>query len=55
MRLEDAIEIVLEMATQNIIDDPELVAEAKRQRTAIGRVHDFFVAPNLLFEPNNKE
>lgn len=54
MKLEDAIEVVLELAGDNTIDesivanDPDLLDEKKRQETAITAVHDFFV--NNVFD-----
>lgn len=38
MSLKDALQIVVELAEQNVIDDPEMKAEAKRQREAIRKV-----------------
>ena len=48
MKLEDAIEIVLELARQNIIDDPEMQEESEKQIEATNVVEDFFV--NNVFE-----
>lgn len=49
MKLEEAIEIVLELAADNVLDDsiiandPHLSDEQARQKTAIATVEDFFV------------
>jgi len=54
MKLEDAIEMVLQLAGGNTLDesivanDPDLLDEKKRQETAIATVHDFFV--NNVFD-----
>jgi len=54
MRLEEAIEIVMELATDSVLDDgiiandPHLSDEQARQKTAIATVEDFFV--NNVFE-----
>jgi hypothetical protein len=54
MKLDEAIEIVLELATDNVLDDgiiandPHLSDEQARQETAIATVEDFFV--NNVFE-----
>lgn len=57
MKLEEAIEIALELATDNVLDDsiiamnyndPILLEEQARQKTAIATVEDFFV--NNVFE-----
>jgi len=46
MKLEDAIEIVTDLARQNIVEpdpgDEDLEAEAERQEIACGTVEDFF-------------
>lgn len=48
MKLDEAIEIVLELATDNVLDefilenDPHLKEEQARQETAIATVEDFF-------------
>ena len=46
--LEKAIEIVLDLARQNIIEDPEMEDQAARQEAAIDTVEDFFV--NNVFD-----
>ena len=49
MKLEEAVEIVMELATDNVLDDsiiandPHLSDEQARQKTAIATVEDFFV------------
>lgn len=43
MKLEQAIEIVLELARQNIIDDPDMQEESEKQTEATNVVEDFFV------------
>ena len=49
MKLEEAIEIVLELTADNVLDDsiiandPHLSDEQARQKTAIATVEDFFV------------
>ena len=54
MKLDEAIEIVMELATDNVLDDgiiannPHLEEEQARQETAIATVEDFFV--NNVFE-----
>lgn len=54
MSLEDAIELVLELASQNVLNedqvqnDGELKAEREKQLTAIGTVEDFFT--NNVFD-----
>ena len=55
MRLEEAIEIVMELATDSVLDDgiiandPHLADEKTRQETAIATVEDFFVNHEKLF------
>ena len=39
MKLKEAIDVILDLATQNISSDPE---EAERQETALTVVEDFF-------------
>jgi len=52
MKLDEAIEIVMELATDNVLDDgiiandPHLEEEQARQETAIATVEDFFVLQN---------
>tara|TARA_Y100001934_G_C12240343_1_gene719974 strand:+ start:206 stop:397 length:192 start_codon:yes stop_codon:yes gene_type:complete len=54
MKLEEAVDIVMELATDNVLDDsiiandPHLSDEQARQQTAIATVEDFFV--NNVFE-----
>jgi|TARA_R110002126_G_scaffold125243_1_gene267492 hypothetical protein len=54
MKLDEAIEIVMELATDSVLDDgiiandPHLSDEQARQETAIATVEDFFV--NNVFE-----
>jgi len=54
MKLDEAVEIVMELATDNVLDDsiiandPHLSDEQARQETAIATVEDFFV--NNVFE-----
>jgi hypothetical protein len=48
MKLEQAIEIVLELARQNIIDDPDMREESEKQTEATNVVEDFFV--NNVFD-----
>ena len=54
MKLEEAVDIVMKLATDNILDDsiiandPHLSDEQARQETAIATVEDFFV--NNVFE-----
>lgn len=45
MKLVDAIEIVIELAKQNVLEDPppDLEDEAKKQQEACDTVEDFFV------------
>jgi hypothetical protein len=49
MRLEDAIEMVIELATNAMVDDhvlindPQLLDEQQSQQEAINTVEDFFV------------
>jgi len=57
MKLDEAIEIVMELATDSVLDDgiiandPHLLDEQARQETAIATVEDFFV--NNVFEAEN--
>ena len=48
MKLERAIEIVLELARDNVIEDSEMIEETKEQETACDVVEDFFV--NNVFD-----
>ncbi len=48
MKLERAIEIVLELARDNIIDDPDMIEETEKQTEAANVVEDFFV--NNVFD-----
>ena len=54
MKLEDAVDIVMELATGNVLgddiiaNDPHLLDEQARQETAIATVEDFLV--NNVFE-----
>ena len=54
MKLDEAIEIVMELATDSVLDDsiiandPHLSDEQARQETAIATVEDFFV--NNVFQ-----
>lgn len=48
MKLEEAIELVLELARQNIIDDPNMQEESEKQTEATNVVEDFFV--NNVFD-----
>lgn len=41
MDIEEAFEMVLELAQQNVIDDPEMKEESNRQQLAIDTVQDF--------------
>ena len=49
MELKEAVDIVMELATDNVLDDsiiandPHLSDEKTRQETAIATVEDFFV------------
>ena len=43
MEIDDAIELVLELARGNIIDDPDMSEEAGRQTTACNVLEDFAV------------
>ncbi len=43
MKLEQALEIVLELARQNIIDDPDMQKESEKQTEATNVVESFFV------------
>ena len=49
MNLEEAVNLVIELATDNVLDDsiiandPHLSDEQARQKTAIATVEDFFV------------
>lgn len=54
MKLEQAIEMVLELARQNIIDDdPEMQEEAGKQTEATNVVEDFFV--NNVFDGTDED
>ena len=46
--LEKAIEIVLDLARRNIIEDPDMKDQAARQEAAIDTVEDFIV--NNVFD-----
>ena len=43
MDIADALEIVLDLAKQNVIDDPDMKEERERQMEAIGIVEDMAV------------
>ena len=52
MRIEDAIEIVMSLARENVLeerqcDDEQMVADRLEQLEAIGTVEDFFT--NVVF------
>jgi hypothetical protein len=50
MTIEEAFEIVLDLALQNVIDpkdDPDFAEESVRQHEALDQVHDF-VLNNVL-------
>jgi hypothetical protein len=53
MKLEEAIELVLELARQNIIDDPDMQEESEKQTEATNVVEDFFV--NNVFDGTDEE
>jgi len=43
MRLEQAMEIVLDLARQNIVDQSDMPKEHARQHEAWDTVHDFYL------------
>ena len=51
MTVEQAIQIVLDLARQNIISpsfDPDMISEAEKQAEAIDTIEDFFV--NVVYK-----
>lgn len=42
MTLKEALQVVLELAQDNIIDDPDFTEEANKQLTACNLVSHFF-------------
>ena len=53
VELSEAVDIVLDLARQHVIDDPDMEEEAERQSTAIDTVEDFFV--NNVFDGADDE
>ena len=42
VELSEAVDLVLDLARQNVINDPDMAEEAERQSAAIDTVQDFF-------------
>ena len=41
MKMKEALEVVIDLAQQNVVDDFEMPDEAERQQTAINLVEKF--------------
>jgi hypothetical protein len=55
IKMEEALEIVLDLARQNVVADPDMTDEAEKQKAAIDTVEDFFVNDDTLGPCNEEE
>ena len=53
MDMQRALEIVIELAAGNIIDDPEMAPEAAEQNTAIAMVTGMLETPDVPVPPDS--